>query len=181
MTAFIPVSAAAATAAPATDAANHHAVEDLSALLVPKGSAVLPSTGAPYQASSAGATIQSAVGAAFFGAACFNGVCWPGGQLGHIIRGSGYRVTYQEGYFTDLVGAETSGIRLCNWRIDFREYDRNNKVVSEKPGTVNKGCTILANGRKNTVARTLPSSTQQSCAELYTGGNRIARQCHWIS
>ena len=47
--------------------------------------------------------ISSATGMAFFGAACIKGACWPGATLMHIIRGEGRSITYQEGFFTDLV------------------------------------------------------------------------------
>ncbi|WP_454853369.1 hypothetical protein [Promicromonospora soli] len=123
---------------------------------------------------------SSAVGAAFFGAACINGICWPGATLIHTIRGTGRSITYQEGFFTDLVGAGTAGRQFCNWRIDFVDYNSSGGVNRRSRGAIHSGCTILENGRKSTVDRTAARSTVKSCAELYSADVRIVRQCHYI-
>lgn len=123
---------------------------------------------------------NSATGAAFFGLACAKSICWPGGTLMHIIRGKGRSITYQEGFFTDLVGAGTSGRQFCNWRIDFVDYNSSGKVNRRSRGPIHRGCTILENGRKASADRTAAKSTVKSCAELYSSDTRIVRQCHHI-
>jgi hypothetical protein len=124
--------------------------------------------------------IDSAVGMALFSAACVRSVCWPGATLVHTISGKKRSITYQEGFFTDLVGAGTAGRRLCNWRVDFVDYNSSGNVNRRSRGGIHSGCTILESGRKATVNRTAAASTVKSCAELYSADVRIVRQCHFI-
>lgn len=77
----------------------------------------------------------------------------------HVIRGKRRSITYQEGFFTDLVGAGTSGRQFCNWRIDFVDYNSSGKVNRRSRGPIHRGCTILENGRKASADRTAAKST----------------------
>lgn len=133
---------------------------------------------------SAGAAEASALGYQVFRTKCVKiagkDVCFPGGTLGHYIKGDKNVIVRQEASVDDNFGGGTSGGQFCNWRIDWAYLNTSNVEYSRSYGTtrfVCEGWSVI--GRVDTVRRNLQYG--KACAVLIAGGSEIARQCHYIT
>ena len=127
-------------------------------------------SGAAAQSASA-----SAFGIQYWGAFTANiggqNIGIPSGQLAHQIDGSGRYVSKDAANFM-------SAANICNWRIDFRYSDVNGYVYERNRGGVHYSCARY--GERFTYPR-VNKRYGKSCAELYTNGAFVARQCHSIT
>jgi hypothetical protein len=101
----------------------------------------------------------------------------PGGGLGHTIWGNGSYIDTQAAKFY-------SAANICNWSIDFRYYTsadvENAPPYKTVAGPKNYTCSLTGYRRiePKSAAGILPG---RACAELYTDGMLVARQCHRIT
>jgi hypothetical protein len=95
----------------------------------------------------------------------------PSGQLAHLIEGTGTFVTKDGANFA-------AAANVCNWRIDFSYADAVTGVVY----SINRGPTQFVCGRagQRVVFPNTNMRPGKACAELYSNGAFIARQCHSI-
>lgn len=96
----------------------------------------------------------------------------PAGSLEDSITGTGRRV------YSEWAEAEAAG-RLCNWRLDFRYSDTSGNTYRTDSGPLNTSCTKVAYRRIEPVK--IEFQFGQACAEIFSNGNFIQRQCHNIS
>jgi len=93
----------------------------------------------------------------------------PAGRLYHEINGSGRNASRQ---FGDFLTAR----RICNWRLEFTNWDVNGDLVWINRGTTRTTCT-------NHGTRTIDPpryAVGEACVRLIVTGRRIASQCHHI-
>lgn len=96
----------------------------------------------------------------------------PSGELGHNIYGRGTLVEQDSAKFL-------AAANICNWRIDFTYADALNGQVYE----VDSGPTEFRCDHRRS-RDTWPNAHKRpgkACAELYSNGAFIARQCHSIT
>jgi hypothetical protein len=131
--------------------------------------------------------VASAVGYAKMNAACVSvagkNLCWPGGLLGHTIKGSGRTITNEEASVSDLAGADVVGGVYCNWRIDFDYYDTGGNLYLSRKGTQHSSCTAITDnpiGQRQTGDITL-AHYGRACAQFGANGKVQAKQCHNIT
>ncbi|MEV5608419.1 hypothetical protein [Streptomyces sp. NPDC052225] len=136
-------------------------------------------------AAGAGIADASAVGYAKVAGFCFEAqgqqVCLPTISLGHFIKGGGRSITRQEASVQDTLGADSSGLKWCNWRIDWRYSDTNGRTYLTSRGPLHSSCTWGASiGRVDKTKRTL-KHYGKACADFFVSGKRRATQCHYIT
>lgn len=95
----------------------------------------------------------------------------PAGQLAHLIEGKG---TYVK---KDAANFMTPTRSICNWRIDFRYTDVEGRVYERNRGSIHYSCNNYGERFTWPYHHKRPGKT---CAELYTNGAFVARQCHSI-
>jgi len=67
---------------------------------------------------------------------------------------------------------------ICNWRIDYRYSDTSGRTYFTNRGRLRESCNRY--GERNIfVGRDM--RTGQACAELFTNGRFVVRQCHNIT
>jgi hypothetical protein len=97
----------------------------------------------------------------------------PSGQLAHLNEGAGSYVRKDAANFIAVAN-------ICNWRIDFR-YSKvgDTKLVGyeRNVGPTSYSCNRYGSRFTYPRANKRPGT---SCAELYSNGARVARQCHSI-
>jgi hypothetical protein len=108
-------------------------------------------------------------------------VCLPTISLGHFIQGDDRRITRQEASVQDTVGADSTGLQWCNWRIDWRYGDTNGRTYLRSRGPMHNKCTFGASiGRVDRSKRTL-KHYGKACADFVVNGTTRASQCHYIT
>jgi hypothetical protein len=95
----------------------------------------------------------------------------PGGLLDHCLEGSGTFVRSDEAWVY-------SAASLCNWRIDFTYLDVLTGRTDINRGLTNFSCNRY--GHRVTVLNA-HKSPGKACAELYSNGAFVTRQCHSIT
>jgi hypothetical protein len=93
----------------------------------------------------------------------------PGGTLHHEIDGSGRNATLQRGVFT-------TARRICNWRLEFTNWDVNGDLVWINRGAIRTTCTNRGERRIDPPRY----AVGEACVRLIVTGRRIANQCHHI-
>ena len=136
-------------------------------------------------AASAGTADASAVGYAKVSGFCFEAqgheVCLPTITLGHFIKGDGRAVSRQEASVQDAVGADTTVLKSCNWRFDWRYSDTNGRTYLISKGTQHNSCAFGGSiGRIDKTKRTL-KHYGKACVDFVINGKRRASQCHFIT
>jgi hypothetical protein len=95
----------------------------------------------------------------------------PSGLMAHTITGSGARVNAETSNFA-------SAGNICNWRIDYRYSDTSGRTYETNRGPTRLNCTRY--GERNIfVGRNMRYGP--ACAELFTNGRFVVRQCHNIT
>ena len=95
----------------------------------------------------------------------------PSGQLAHQINGSGRTITSEWGHIS-------AAANICNWRIDYVYFGMDTKEYRRIRGGTRYRCDRWAYG--DTV---YPGTVNygRACAQLYSNGVYITRQCHSIT
>jgi hypothetical protein len=95
----------------------------------------------------------------------------PGGIMAHTVTGSGARVNAETSNYA-------SAGNICNWRIDYRYSDTSGRTYETNTGPTHLSCNRY--GERNIfVGRDMRFG--QACAELFTNGRFVVRQCHNIT
>ncbi|MFF2508341.1 hypothetical protein ACFVTY_34005 [Streptomyces sp. NPDC058067] len=133
----------------------------------------------------AGTADASAVGYAKVSGFCFTAkdqqICLPTISLGHFIKGGGRTITRQEASVQDTLGADSTGLQWCNWRIDWRYADTSGRTYQVSRGATHPSCTWGGSiGRVDRSRRTL-KHYGKACADFFVTGKRRATQCHYVT
>jgi hypothetical protein len=91
------------------------------------------------------------------------------------IRGSGRKITYQDGS-ADCYPPASIYTKFCNWRVDFHYADTNGHTYSINKGKMHNSCAYGDLIRKRDKDHTLPHYGK-ACAHLRVGGKRRAVTC----
>jgi hypothetical protein len=94
----------------------------------------------------------------------------PGGSLNHSIRGNSVNIEQQNASFF-------SAGNICNWRIDFVYTLVGGHTYTINTGPLMSECT---HGSGRTIFPRAAMFPGKACAELYSNGAFVARQCHSI-
>ncbi|GAB6903789.1 hypothetical protein [Kineosporia succinea] len=162
----------------------------LSAIVSSTGAqaASLPVVKGAVRAAAAGDySTASAVGYQWFGSACATvfgqKVCWPGGYLGHSIKGSKLKITREDANVEDLVGAGVVGGIYCNYQFTFSYYNTSGDLYRSRKSPMVSKCTSYGDSPIGHVFNkdiTL-AHAGRACARFIANGKTLATQCHNIS
>ncbi|CAI4163743.1 hypothetical protein CCOS2040_12485 [Streptomyces albidoflavus] len=99
-----------------------------------------------------------------------------GCQLGHRIKGSGKRISYQA---AAVQGGGLCAVKpqFCNWRIDFSYADTDGRTYKTSRGKTHNVCERYP--ERQAAKQTLPHYGK-ACAKIYVNSSLRGTQCHYI-
>ncbi len=111
-------------------------------------------------------------------------VCWPGGYLGHSIKGSKLKITREDANVEDLVGAGVVGGIYCNYQFTFSYYNTSGDLYRSRKSPMVSKCTSYGDSPIGHVFFNKDitlAHAGRACARFIANGKTLATQCHNIS